>query len=341
MKTKRALISGATGMDASYLAEILLEKGYEVYGLVRRTSTSNQWRIAHIRDKIKLIYGDLTDQESLNRAVQISLPDEVYHLGAMSFVWSSFKHPEQTFEVNGNGTLKLLNAVRRYKPDARFYNAATSELFGAVKETPQNENTPFSVRSPYGISKQTAFSSVVHYREAYDMFACNGILFNHESERRGIEFVSRKITDAVARIKFGLQKELVLGNLDAKRDWGYAPEYCEAMWLILQQKKPDDFVIATGSTHSIREFVEMAFRYVNMDIKWEGEGTSEVGKYQNRTVVRVSDEFYRPSEVDILLGDATKARMILGWKPKTNLQQLVEIMMKADLERVEKGRIEL
>ncbi|MEM3397117.1 MAG: GDP-mannose 4,6-dehydratase [Thermoplasmata archaeon] len=317
--SKIAFITGITGQDGSYLAELLLSKGYEVYGLVRRLSVPNTKNIEHILDKITLLDGDLTDQGSLIAALTVSQPDEIYNLAAQSFVQTSFKQPVLTAEVTGVGVVRLLEAMRVACPDARFYQASTSELYGLAKEVPQNENTPFHPRSPYGFAKLMGYWATVNYRESYGFHASNGILFNHESPRRGIEFVTRKITDGVARIKYGLANEIILGNLDAKRDWGYAPEYVEAMWLMLQQDKPDDYVIATGETHTIREFVELAFEYAGID-NWE--------KY-----VKTDQKFYRPAEVHVLCGDASKANRVLGWKPKVTFKELVKIMVEADLER--------
>ncbi len=317
---KRALVTGVSGQDGSYLAELLLSKGYEVFGLVRRLSTPNYWRIQHLLDaeKIKLLQGDLTDQASLVRAVRESKPDEVYNLAAQSFVKTSFDQAELTGNVTGLGVARMLEALRLDAPHARFYQASSSEMFGKVVETPQSEKTQFYPRSPYGVAKLYAHWMTVNYRESYGMFACSGILFNHESPRRGIEFVTRKITDAVARIATGKQKKLVLGNLDAKRDWGFAGDYVEAMHLMLQQKTPADFVIATGEAHSVREFVELAF---------EAAGISDWEKF-----VETDKKFLRPAEVELLKGDAAKADKELGWKPKTSFKQLVKMMVEADLK---------
>ncbi|MEM3445684.1 MAG: GDP-mannose 4,6-dehydratase [Thermoplasmata archaeon] len=322
---KIAFITGITGQDGSYLAEFLLSKGYEVYGLVRRLSVPNTKNIEHILDKITLLDGDLTDQGSLIAALTVAQPDEIYNLAAQSFVQTSFKQPVLTAEVTGVGVVRLLEAMRVVCPDARFYQASTSELYGLAKEVPQNENTPFHPRSPYGFAKLMGYWATVNYRESYGFHASNGILFNHESPRRGIEFVTRKITDGVAKIKYGLANEIILGNLDARRDWGYAPEYVEAMWLMLQQDKPDDYVIATGETHTVREFVELAFEYAGID-NWE--------KY-----VKTDPKFYRPAEVHVLCGDASKARRVLGWKPKVTFKELVRIMVEADLERYRKSNM--
>jgi len=317
---KKALITGITGQDGSYLAELLLSKGYEVYGLVRRSSLENYERIEHIREKIKFVSGDLNDQTSLDEAIRKIQPDEVYNLGAQSFVPASWEQPILTAEITGLGVLKLLEAIRKNKPDTKFYQASSSEMFGEVKEIPQKETTPFHPRSPYGVSKVFGHYITVNYRESYNIFACSGICFNHESPRRGLEFVTRKISDGVARIKLGLAKELRLGNLEAKRDWGFAGDYVQAMWLMLQQGEPDDYVIATGETHSVKEFVELAFSYVGLDWK----------KYV------ISDKkYFRPAEVDLLIGDSTKARQKLGWKPKVNFKQLVEMMVQEDLKKLQ------
>lgn len=317
--TKSALITGIFGQDGSYLAELLLDKGYNVYGFARRTANPNPWRVQHIINNINIIYGDLSDQTSLHRALKLSKPDEVYNLGAMSHVGESFKQPQYTADVTGRGVLNILDSIKDLELKCKFYQASSSELFGKVRETPQNELTPFNPRSPYGASKAYAHYITVNYRESYNMFNSCGILFNHESPRRGIEFVTRKITDAVARIKLEKQKDLYLGNLDSKRDWGFAGDYVKAMWLMLQQEKPDDFVIATGETRSVRDFCKIAFEYVGLN-------------YED--YVKVDSQFFRPSEVDILLGDSTKARKILGWIPEYSFKNLVEAMLEADLKRV-------
>jgi len=317
--TKTALITGITGQDGSYLAELLLNKGYEVYGLVRRLSTPNMSRISHIADSIIFLEGDLTDQSSLNVAVQTAQPDEVYNLAAQSFVATSWNQPVLTGNVTGLGVTRILDAVKHFCHDAKFYQASSSEMFGNVDEVPQNELTRFRPRSPYAIAKVYGYYTTVNYRESYDMFCCNGILFNHESPRRGIEFVTRKITDGVARIHHGLSKELRLGNLNAKRDWGYAGDYVEAMWLMLQQDAPDDYVVATGESHSVREFVEMAFSSV--ELNWQDH-------------VKMDERFMRPADVPELRGDASKARDKLGWKPETSFEGLVGMMVKADVDRV-------
>ena len=317
--TKSALITGITGQDGSYLAELLLDKGYEVHGLVRRLSTPNITRIEHISDRINLVEGDLTDQSSLNNAMLEVKPDEVYNLAAQSFVGTSWNQPVLTGDVTGIGAVRLLEAVRHFCKDARIYQASSSEMFGKVQEMPQTENTKFYPRSPYGCAKVYAYWMCINYRESYNMYVTNGILFNHESPRRGLEFVTRKITDSVARIYHGLSKELRLGNLDSKRDWGYAGDFVEAMWLMLQQDKPDDYVVATGESHSVREFVELAFSEVGLD--WE--------KY-----VKVDKKFFRPAEVEYLIGDSSKARQVFGWEPKVAFKELVKMMVKADVERL-------
>ncbi|MBQ8538978.1 MAG: GDP-mannose 4,6-dehydratase [Ruminococcus sp.] len=331
---KRALITGITGQDGSYLSEFLLEKGYEVYGLIRRKSTSEYGNVKHLADKIHFIYGDMGDIVSLIKAMQISQADEVYNLAAQSFVGISWSEPLFTNEVDGIGVTNLLEAVRIVKPQAKIYQAATSEMFGKVQEIPQRETTPFYPRSPYGVSKLYAYWICRNYRESYSMFVSCGILFNHESERRGKEFVTRKITNTIAKIKYGKTDCLYLGNLNAKRDWGHSRDYVEAMWMMLQQDKPDDFVVATGKTYTVREFVTQAFFAAGYEIEWQGEGVSEIGVDKNtgKVLIRVSEEFYRPAEVELLVGDSTKARKTLGWEPKTDLKGLVEAMVKNDLE---------
>jgi GDPmannose 4,6-dehydratase len=337
---KRALITGIRGQDGAYLAKLLLDKGYEVWGADRRSGEGSNWRLKElgIEDKVKIIYMDLLEITNIKRVIEIIKPDEVYNLAAQSFVQASFDMPILTAEINALGVLRLLEVLREIKPDAKFYQASTSEMFGKAQQIPQNEKTPFYPRSPYAVSKLFAHWITVNYREAYGMFACSGILFNHESPLRGLEFVTRKITYGIARIKYGLQDKIVLGNLDAKRDWGYAPEYVEGIWLMLQQSVPDDYVLATGETHTVREFVEKAFLCAGVEIEWDGEGINIKGieKKSGKVVVEVSPEFYRPAEVDILIGDATKARKKLGWNPKTKFEELVEIMVKADLDRVAK-----
>jgi len=338
--TKRALITGIRGQDGAYLAKLLLDKGYEVWGADRRSGEGSNWRLKElgIEDEVKIIYMDLLEITNIKRIIETIKPDEVYNLAAQSFVQASFDMPILTAEINALGVLRLLEVLREIKPDAKFYQASTSEMFGKAQQIPQNEKTPFYPRSPYAVSKLFAHWITVNYREAYGMFACSGILFNHESPLRGLEFVTRKITYGIARIKYGLQDKIVLGNLDAKRDWGYAPEYVEGIWLMLQQSVPDDYVLATGETHTVREFVEKAFLCAGVEIEWDGEGINIKGieKKSGKVVVEVSPEFYRPAEVDILIGDATKARKKLGWNPKTKFEELVEIMVKADLDRVAK-----
>ncbi len=347
---KCALITGITGQDGAYLAEYLLEKGYVVHGIKRRASSFNTRRVDHIyRDlheegvRFFMHHGDLTDATNLIRIIQETKPDEIYNLAAQSHVQVSFETPEYTANSDAIGTLRLLEAIRilGIERHTRFYQASTSELYGKVQEIPQTEKTPFYPRSPYGVAKLYAYWITVNYREAYGIYACNGILFNHESPIRGETFVTRKITRAVARIKLGLQAELYPGNLDAKRDWGYAGDYVAAMWLMLQQDKPEDYVIATGETHSVREFVEKAFQEVGMDIVWEGSGAEETGKDKEtgRTVVRVDPRYFRPTEVDMLLGDPSRARHNLGWEPKTPFSELVKIMVREDLKDAERDRL--
>ena len=335
---KKALITGINGQDGSYLAELLLEKGYKVYGLIRRKSVTTFGNIEHRKDEIKFIYADMTDLVSLINAMQISQADEVYNLAAQSFVGTSWEQPVTTAEIDGIGVLNMLEAIKTVKPEAKFYQASTSEMFGLVQTVPQNENTPFYPRSPYGVAKLYGHWITKNYRESYDMYACSGILFNHESERRGKEFVTRKITDAVARIKLGVQDVLELGNLDAKRAWGHAKDYVRAMWLMLQQDKADDYVIATNETRTVREFVEKAFKCVNIDIIWEGKEVNEVGKDSKtgEIIVRVNPEFFRPAEVDILIGNNAKAEKVLGWKREISFAELVERMVKNDLENIQK-----
>ena len=327
---KIALITGITGQDGSYLAEFLLEKGYEIHGIVRRSSLINTHRIDGIFDRLNLHYGDLTDSTNLVRVIQKVQPDEIYNLGAQSHVKVSFEMPEYTADVDAVGTLRILEAVRLLGMEdrVRIYQASTSELYGLVQETPQKETTPFYPRSPYGVAKLYGYWITKNYREAYGMYACTGILFNHESPRRGETFVTRKITQALSRISFGLQDCLYLGNLNAKRDWGHAKDFVEAMWLMLQQDEPEDFVIATGTQYSVKDFVEQAAPYFGMKISWEGEGLDEVGidKLSKKTVIRVDPKYFRPAEVETLLGDASKAKEKLGWEPKTSFKQLVEDM---------------
>ncbi len=342
---KRALISGITGQDGSYLAEQLLEKGYEVHGIIRRSSSFNTSRIDHLykdihEENVKffLHYGDLTDSSNLNRLLEKINPDEIYNLGAQSHVQVSFEVPEYTAEVDGVGVLRFIDAIKETKINARFYQASTSELYGQVMEIPQTENTPFYPRSPYGVAKLYAYWIVKNYREAYNLFAVNGILFNHESPRRGKTFVTRKITRAAALIKEGLQDKLYLGNLDSKRDWGYAPEYTEAMWLMLQQDTPDDYVIATGETHTVKEFCEVTFKELDINLDWQGEGVNEKGidDKTGKVVIEIDPKYFRPTEVSLLIGDPAKAKRELGWAPKTTFHDLVKLMIQADWEKVKR-----
>ncbi|MBU0581364.1 MAG: GDP-mannose 4,6-dehydratase [Candidatus Margulisbacteria bacterium] len=348
---KKALITGITGQDGSYLAELLLDKGYEVHGIIRRASTFNTKRIDHLykdphRKDVHMFlhYGDLTDSSNLNRLMEEVNPDEIYNLGAQSHVKVSFEVPEYTAEVDGTGTLRLLDAIKKVglKDKARFYQASTSEMFGKVQEIPQKETTPFYPRSPYGAAKLYAYWIVVNYREAYGLHASNGILFNHESPRRGATFLTRKVTRAAACIKEGIQESLYVGNLEAKRDWGYAPEYVEAMWRMLQQNEPDDYVIATGETHTVREFIEATFDFLGIQIEWKGKGIDEVGKdtATGKEIVKIDPNYFRPSEVEILIGDATKAKNKLGWVPKVTFKDLVKIMTEADLQRTKREKMQ-
>jgi len=371
MSNKIALITGITGQDGSYLTELLLEKGYIVHGIMRRSSSFNTGRIDHLynnkdilNQKLFLHYGDVTDTSNLNRLLENIQPTEIYNLAAQSHVKVSFEIPEYTAEVDAVGTLRFLDALRETGLKTKFYQASTSELFGKVQEIPQNEKTPFYPRSPYGVAKIYGYWIVVNYREAYNIFACNGILFNHESPRRGETFVTRKITRAISRIVFGLQDVLFLGNLNSKRDWGYAPEFCEGMWKMLQQDKADDFILATGETHEVREFTELAFHNIGIEIEWSGYGENEVGKIASfnpdkfhnnifikdfnfdkivkqhegigKTVVKIDKNYYRPTEVDLLIGDATKAKNKLNWSPKIKFEDLVKLMIKSDFEKVYK-----
>ncbi len=368
---KKALITGVTGQDGSYLTEILLEKGYEVHGIIRRSSSFNTGRIDHLygnreilNNKMYLHYGDLVDTSNLNRLLEKIEPDEIYNLAAQSHVKVSFELPDYTGQVDGLGTLRFLDAIREVGlKKVKFYQASTSELFGKVQEVPQSEKTPFYPRSPYGVAKLYGYWIIVNYREAYDLFACNGILFNHESPRRGETFVTRKITRAASRIATGVQKALALGNLDAKRDWGFAPEYCEGMWKILQHDNAEDFVLATGETHTIREFAELTFKEIGVELEWTGKGEKEKGivksidfetakklinydtsfgyrlDFSNElkkgdTVVVIDPNYYRPTEVDLLIGNPTKAEKLLKWKAKTKFNDLIKLMIKADLEKV-------
>lgn len=341
---KKALITGITGQDGSYLAELLLEKGYEVHGIIRRASTFNTQRIDHIYQdpheenvRLKLHYGDMTDSSNLSRLVEKINPDEIYNLAAQSHVGTSFEIPEYTTDVDAMGTLRLLDAIKESEVECKFYQASTSELYGEVQEIPQTEETPFYPRSPYAVAKLYAYWIVKNYREAYDLFAVNGILFNHESSRRGKRFVTRKITRAVARITKGKQDKLYLGNMNAKRDWGYAKDYVKMMWLMLQHDTPEDFVIATGETHTVREFVEAAFSHVDVDIEWQGEGVDEKGidKDTGKVLVEVDPKYFRPTEVDMLIGDPAKAKEELGWEPEVKFKELVQLMVQSDVEAIE------
>lgn len=336
---KKALITGITGQDGSFLTELLLEKDYEIHGVIRRASNFNTDRIDHLmgNPRLKLYHGDLTDSANLNKLLAEIQPEEIYNLGAQSHVAVSFEVPEYTAQVSAIGTLRILDAMQNHCPEAKFYQASTSELYGKVREVPQTEETPFHPRSPYAVAKVYAYWIVRNFREAYGAYACNGILFNHESERRGKTFVTRKITMCLSQIKCKQREVLKLGNLDAKRDWGYAKEYVEAMYLMLQQEKPEDLVIATGVTTSVRRFVEMCAAYVDMDIVWEGEGDTERGidRKTNKVVIQVDPKYYRPAEVDLLVGDASRAKEVLGWSSKVTVEELVDIMMKNDLHEAE------
>jgi len=332
--SKKALITGIAGQDGSYLAEILLEKGYEVHGIIRRSSSFNTARIDHIFNDLILHYGDVTDSISLYNLLKKIEPDEIYNLAAQSHVKISFEIPDYTSQVDALGTLRILEAMRGIRMDSKFYQASTSELYGKAQEVPQNENTAFYPRSPYGVAKLYGYWIIKNYREAYNIFACNGILFNHESPRRGGNFVTKKITAAVALIKKGRLDCLTIGNLNAERDWGYAPEYVEGMWMILQHSEPDDYVFASGIAHTVRRFVELAFEYVDIDIVWKGKGINEVGinSKNKNIVIRVDPNYFRPTEVDLLVGDASKAKKVLGWEPKTTFEELVCIMMENELK---------
>lgn len=336
---KKALITGITGQDGSYLAELLLEKSYEVHGLIRRASTFNTGRIdhlfkdPHVKDpKFFLHYGDLSDSSNISRLLEKIKPDEIYHLGAQSHVRISFDMPEYTADTTGLGTLRILDAIRDIGIKTKFYQASSSEMFGKALELPLKETTPFYPRSPYGVAKVFAYWITKNYRESYGLFACNGILFNHESERRGETFVTRKITRGLARIKLGKEKKLFLGNIDAKRDWGHAKDFVKAMWLMMQQREPDDYVIATNETHSVREFIEEAAAYFGFDLIWKGKGLKEKGidKKTNKTIIEIDPRYFRPAEVDVLRGDYSKAHKKLGWKPDITFKELVNIMAKAD-----------
>lgn len=339
---KKALITGITGQDGSYLAEFLLKKGYEVHGLIRRSSTFNTDRIDHLyRDphlngvKLFLHYGDLSDGSNIAKLIEQIKPNEIYHLGAQSHVKVSFDMPVYTGDVTGLGTLRILEAIRDSGVKTKFYQASSSEMFGKVRETPQTENTPFYPRSPYGCAKVYAYWITKNYRESYGIFTCNGILFNHESPRRGETFVTKKITKGLVRIKLGLDKKLYLGNLEAKRDWGYAKDYVECMWKMLQQEKPDDYVVSTGETHSVREFVEEACKVLGIDLIWKGKGIDEKGidKKTGKTIVEIDPIYFRPAEVDLLVGDCSKANKILKWKPRTKFSEIVKLMVEFDLKK--------
>jgi len=338
-----ALITGVSGQDGAYLVQLLLDKGYKVYGAYRRTSSVNFWRMQQLgiadHPNLELVEYDLTDPGCSLRLIGRVQPDEVYNLAAQSFVGVSFEQPTTTAQITGLGALNLLEAIRTVKPDTRFYQASTSEMFGKVQTVPQNEHTMFWPRSPYGVAKLFAHWSTVNYRESFGIFGASGILFNHESPLRGREFVTRKITDAVARIKLGKQEQLELGNLDAKRDWGYAAEYVDGMWRMLQAKEPDTFVLATGRTETVRDFTTLAFKAVGIELEWKGKDESEAGIRTDtgKVVVKVSPKFYRPAEVDMLIGDATHAREVLGWQAKITLEELCRMMVEADLRRVERG----
>lgn len=344
---KKALITGITGQDGSYLAEFLLEKGYEVHGIIRRSSSFNTSRIDHLyKDphinnvKLFLHFGDLSDSSNISRLLEKIKPDEIYNLGAQSHVKVSFDMPEYTADVVGLGTLRILDAIRESGIKTKFYQASSSEMFGKVQEIPQKETTPFHPRSPYGCAKVFGYWITKNYRESYNIFACNGILFNHESPRRGSTFVTKKITEALVKIKFGLQDKLYLGNLDAKRDWGYAKDYVEGMWLMLQAKKPDDYVLATGETYKVREFVEESAKVLGMKLKWTGKGLKEkaVDTKTGKTIIEVDPKYFRPAEVELLIGDPTKAKKVLKWKPKTSFKELVRLMVEEDLKNYESKR---
>ena len=333
---KNALITGINGQDGSFLAELLLSKGYNVYGVLRRKSVVDYGNVTHIKDKIHFIYADMTDVVSLINAMKISQADEVYNLAAQSFVATSWEQPIATAEIDAVGVTNMLEAIRIVNPECRFYQASTSEMFGKVQAIPQDENTPFYPRSPYGVAKLYGHWITKNYRESYGLYACSGILFNHESERRGKEFVTRKITDAVARIKFGKQECLELGNMDSKRDWGHSKDYVRAMWLMLQQPEPDDYVVATGETRTVRDFAKIAFEKVGMDVEFSGEGVDEIGtdKATGKVVVRVNPDFFRPAEVELLIGNPKKAEEKLGWKREISFDQMVERMIATDLALV-------
>ena len=332
---KKAFITGITGQDGAFLTELLLEKGYEIHGLIRRASNFNTNRIDHLMDRpeLKLYHGDMTDSANLNKLLALIQPDEIYNLAAQSHVQVSFEVPEYTAQVDAIGTLRILDAMSNHCPTARFYQASTSEMYGLVQETPQSETTPFYPRSPYAAAKVYAYWITRNYREAQNLYTCNGILFNHESERRGKTFVTRKITIGLSQIKCGTREVLRLGNLDAYRDWGYAKEYVEAMWLMLQQDSPEDFVIATGKKYTVRQFVEMAGKYLGYDVVWEGEGLDEVGKDRNtgKILITIDPRYFRPAEVELLIGNPEKAKRLLNWEAKVGIEELINIMMETDL----------
>tara|TARA_Y100000310_G_scaffold342619_1_gene446608 strand:+ start:795 stop:1841 length:1047 start_codon:yes stop_codon:yes gene_type:complete len=334
---KKALITGITGQDGSYLAEFLLNKGYEVHGLIRRVALEDQdirlERINHIKDKIIIHPGSVEDYPRIMEIIDEIKPHECYHLSAQSFVKDSFDDPSSTLNININGTLNILRAIQRNSPQTKFYFAGTSEMFGKSHNNHQNEDTPLYPKSPYGISKIAGFHMTRNYREAFNIFACSGILFNHESPRRGKEFVTRKITSFVADMKKNPNQILELGNLDSKRDWGFSRDYIEAMWLMLQQQEPDDYVIATGETHSVKEFVEEAFKVIGINVEWEGEGINQIGKYNGEVIIKVNKKFFRPAEIDLLIGDYSKARNKFGWRPKTSFKELVRMMTINDIEK--------
>jgi len=345
---KKALITGVTGQDGSYLSEFLLEKGYKVYGIQRRASTFNTSRIDHLYDSPKYpnfltYYGDLSDGSNLSRLIEKIEPDEIYNLGAQSHVRVSFDVPEYTADVTGLGTLRILDAIKEVEIKTKFYQASSSEMFGKVQEVPQKETTPFYPRSPYGCAKVFAYWITVNYRESYGLFACNGILFNHESPRRGETFVTRKITRGLSRIKLGLEEKLYLGNMEGKRDWGYAKDYVEGMWLMLQQKKPDDYILATGKTHSVREFAEESAKCLDFEIIWKGKGVDEKGidRKSGKTIIEINPVYFRPAEVDLLIGDYSKAKKNLNWEPKTKFKDLVRMMVESDfaLEKASLGKL--
>ena len=343
---KKALITGITGQDGSYLTELLLEKGYEVHGIIRRSSSFNTGRIDHLYNNPEILnktlflhYGDLSDSSSISRLIEKIKPDEIYNLGAQSHVKVSFEIPEYTCDTTGLGTLRILDAIKESGIKTKFYQASSSEMFGLVQEVPQKETTPFYPRSPYGCAKLFAYWITKNYRESYNIFACNGILFNHESPRRGNTFVTKKITRELVKIKLGLSDKLYLGNLEAKRDWGYTKDYVYGMYLMMQAEKPDDYVLATNETHSVREFIELSCKHLGIDLKWQGEGINEKGidKETNKVIIEISPRYFRPAEVDLLIGDYSKAKTELGWEPKVKFEELVKIMIEADMEQEKKN----